>query len=199
MSVTGSDEGCPPSTSFDSHPWRPPSKPPRPSRLEGRWWRYSSPGAEFIVIPPIATTSGRGHVLGGPGACYLSDTLEAVVAEAMRRFVDPNEIDPSLVLGQFGSARVVLDVLDMTDPTTLGALDISPDELVLDDRRLPQKVVSFAAGLGFGGIILPSAALPGARTLVIVKAGRAGVVVESTLVAGCNLGELQRLTAGVRN
>jgi RES domain len=193
-----SDEGISPSTSFNSFPWEPPLKPPPPSRIEGRWWRHALPGGEFIVVPSIATTSGRGHALGGPGACYFSDSLEAVVAEVLRRFVDPNEIDPSLVMRQFGSARINLDVLDTTDSGTLKALDIRASDLILDDRRLPQKLVSYAAGVGVEGVILPSAALDKARTLVILEAGLEGVEIEATVVAGCNLDDLQQAFLGVR-
>lgn len=64
-----------------------------------------------------------------------------------------------------------LEVLDLTDPKTQELLDIDEDELVGEDYERCQAIAEAARTAGFEGILAPSGALPGRRTLVVFANG----------------------------
>jgi RES domain-containing protein len=178
--------------------WQPPSSPPLRKRHAGRWVHHAPPRGPFLFIPEVATTTGRGHVSGGFGAWYASDSAQGVIAEVMRHFVRGVGVDPREIVRQFGTVHVDLDVLDAADPEVLESLRLSRANLVSDNLRIPQSLVNYAASAGLEGVILPSAALPEGRTLVVLKAGLAGVQVDSSVLSSCDLAELNaRLRTGL--
>lgn len=81
-----------------------------------------------------------------------------------------------------GAVDVVdLDVLDLCNPSVRDQLDVSEADLVGDDYALCQAIADEAAQ-HFDGLLAPSAALRGQRTLVIFPAGMAKISVSSSRV-----------------
>ena len=64
-----------------------------------------------------------------------------------------------------------LEVLDLTDDQVRQRLGISIADLTSDDYSVTQTIAEAARHAGFGGILAPSAALQGRRTLVIFARG----------------------------
>lgn len=76
---------------------------------------------------------------------------------------------------------VDLNVLDLCDPEIRDRLGISEPVLVGDDYSRCQAVADEAAR-HFDGVLAPSAALPGRRTLVVFPSGMAKLAVASSRV-----------------
>ena len=100
----------------------------------------------------------------------------------MRHFVDGG-VDPFEVLRRVGRVRVDrLDVLDLTDSSVRAAVGLDEADMVGDDYAKTQAVAASAVAAGFGGLLAPSAALPGRRTLVVFAAGASAITEESSAV-----------------
>lgn len=100
----------------------------------------------------------------------------------MRHFLDA-ELDPFEVLRRVGRVRVDnLQVLDLTDPEVRAAVGLTEADLIGDEYTHTQAVATAAAAAGIAGILAPSAALPGRRTLVVFPAGAAAITEESSTV-----------------
>jgi len=85
-------------------------------------------------------------------------------------------VDPFEVRRRTGRVEVAnLEVLDLTDADVRAALGLKPGDLDGDDYTKTQSVAMVAAAAGFEGILAPSAALPGRRTLVVFPSGMAQI------------------------
>lgn len=125
-----------------------------------------------------ALSNGRYHRVGGVGVWYASDQEQASWAELMRHFVDDG-VDPFELRRRVGRVKVDgLRVLDLTDPSVRAAVGLEEADLLGDDYTKTQAVASAAAAAGFGGMLAPSAALPGRRTLVVFAAGESAITAE---------------------
>lgn len=110
---------------------------------------------------------------------YASDQEQAAWAELFRHFLDEG-VSPFEVLRRVGAVDAVdLNVLDLSDPEIRERLGISETDLVGDDHSISQDVAEEAAH-HFDGILSPSAALPGRRTLVVFPSGMAKLAVMSS-------------------
>jgi RES domain-containing protein len=117
-----------------------------------------------------AQSSGRYHVVGGPGVSYASDREQAAWAELFRHFLDDG-VDPFEVRRRVGSVDVDVVVLNLTDKQAVDNLGIDEADLVGDDYSTTQALAAQVRAAGFVGILAPSAALPGCRTLVLFDSG----------------------------
>ncbi len=107
---------------------------------------------------------------------YASDQEQAAWAELFRHFVDAG-IDPAEVRRRIGKVRIEdLGVLDLTSAQVVSAVGLDADDLIGDGDGACQAVAAAAVQAGFGGILAPSAALPGRRTLAVFPSGMACVV-----------------------
>ena len=106
---------------------------------------------------------------------YASDQEQAAWAELMRHFLDEG-VDPFEIRRRVGRVTIHdLTVLDLTKPHVLAALGLSEADLIGDDYAGSQDLAT-AAAAGFGGILAPSAAKAGQRTLVVFASSAATVV-----------------------
>lgn len=138
--------------------------------LNGRFWHQRPPRFATLSVADPAVTTGRFHTAGGPGVWYSSDQQQAAWAELFRHTVG-SEIDPFEIRRRIGAVRVEgLEVLDLTDRAVRARLGVSKADLVSDDYQLTRQIARDAAGT-VEGILSPSAALPGRRTLVVFPAG----------------------------
>lgn len=118
-----------------------------------------------------ADTFGRYHRIGGVGVWYASDQEQAAWAEWFRHFVGDG-IDPNETVRRVGHADITeLVVLDLTDQSVRDLLGITEAELVGDDYSITQEIAEAARSAGFDGLLAPSAALPGRRTLAVFAPG----------------------------
>ncbi len=100
----------------------------------------------------------------------------------MRHFLDDG-IDPFEIRRRVGRVEVRdLLVLDLTDTAVLRAVQLTEAELVSDDYTDTQELAHPVAGAGFGGILAPSAALPGRRPLVVFASTVTAVIEEYSVV-----------------
>lgn len=100
----------------------------------------------------------------------------------MRHFLDDG-VDPFEVRRRMGRVSVEdLAVIDLTDPAVLAALQLTEAELVGDGYTASQQTAAAAAAAGFAGILAPSAALPGRRTLVVFASAAAAIHEEYSTV-----------------
>jgi RES domain-containing protein len=139
--------------------------------LHGTFWHQGPTRYPLTSFPDPAVTDGRYHQAAGPGVWYASDQEQAAWAELFRHFLDAG-VDPFEVRRRTGKVDVAnLEVLDLTDPGVRAALGVEQDDLVGDEYTKTQQIAQAAASAGFGGILAPSAALPGRRTLAVFGAG----------------------------
>jgi hypothetical protein len=81
-------------------------------------------------------------------------------------------VDPFEVRRRVGAVDVNgLEVLDLTNDTVRSSLGLNLEDLTGDDYARAQEVADAARAGGFGGILAPSAAMQGRRTLVVFVAG----------------------------
>lgn len=100
----------------------------------------------------------------------------------MRHFLDAG-VDPFEIRRRVGPVRVDdLTVLDLTDSAVLSVLELTEVELVGDEYAIGQELAAAAEAAGFGGILAPSAALPGRRTLVVFASATTAIVEEYSTV-----------------
>jgi RES domain-containing protein len=127
-------------------------------------------------------SDGRYHQLGAPGVWYASDQEQAAWSELMRHFLDDG-VDPFEVRRRVGRVSITaLAVLDLTDLAVRAALDLTKADLTGDDYTATQQTAAAAAAAGFDGILAPSAALPGRRTLVVFASAAASIREEFSTV-----------------
>ena len=112
-------------------------------------------------------TNGRYHRTYGPGVWYASSSENGAWAELFRHH-EPGGVSPLEVIRRMGRARVKgLRVLDLTDANVREMFGASRNDLVTDRLALCQKIAGYAWKSGYDGILAPSAALEGERTLVV--------------------------------
>jgi RES domain-containing protein len=140
-------------------------------QLHGRFWHQGSPRWPIESFADPARSEGRFHRRDGPGVWYASDQEQAAWAELFRHFLGEG-VDPFEVLRRIGAVDVHgLEVLDLTDDSVRNGLGLDTEDLVGDDYRFTQDLADTVRAAGFQGLLAPSAALPGRRTLVVFEAG----------------------------
>lgn len=105
---------------------------------------------------------GRYNPMGAFGALYCGESRAVCLAEIRKRAAGQPVSPHRLVRSRVALHRV----LDLSDPATLAALDLRPEDLVGDDWQRTQRLGSQARAAGFEGLLVPSAAGPG-NNLVI--------------------------------
>lgn len=164
--------------------------------LSGRFWHQGPPRFATLSVADPAVTTGRYHTVGGPGVWYASDQQQAAWAELFRHTV-AGGIDPFEIRRRIGVVRVTsLEVLDLTDRAVRDRLGVSQADLVGDDYPITQQIAAHAAGT-HEGILSPSAALSGRRTLAVFRDGMTQLSEESSRVAGAPP-RLARLQPSIR-
>lgn len=100
--------------------------------------------------------------MGAFGAVYCGESRAVCVAEIRRRAAG-QPVSPHRL------ARIQVElhrVLGLTDPATLAALDLRPEDLVGDDWQPTQRLGAQARAAEFEGLLVPSAAGPGDNLVI---------------------------------
>jgi RES domain-containing protein len=139
--------------------------------FSGRFWHQGPTRHPLGSFADPAVTDGRYHCHGGAGAWYASDREQTAWAELFRHFTTDG-VDPFEVRRRVGAADVEgLWLLDLTDTKARRLLGIEEEDLLGDDYGKCQAVADFARVNGFEGLLAPSAAVAGGKTLVVFASG----------------------------
>lgn len=139
--------------------------------VTGRFWHQGPTRHRLTSFADPAVTIGRYHRVGGRGVWYASDQEQAAWSELFRHFLDDG-VDPFELRRRVGHVDIEdLVVLDLCDERIQLSLGVTVDVLVGDDYSTTQEIADAAQAAGFGGVIAPSAALPGRKTLVVFESG----------------------------
>lgn len=126
-------------------------------------------------LDPLATTGslkagGRFNPQNEFGALYTSldpKTAALEVARGLRaRGIDPEQF-PAGAWWVYELELKLESVLDLTDPTVLEKSGISAERLTGSDVNATREIAADARGRGYQALLVPSAAAPGCKNLVI--------------------------------
>jgi hypothetical protein len=134
----------------------------------GPWWRQTDPKYDALSLPHLAGSGGRCHRKGQQPRCYASSTENVAWGELFRHSY--GEVSPYEMRRAMSQIQVTeLPVVDFEDPLVRALFNVPDRALVSNDYAACRKVADLLRQRPdlFGGMILPSAAVPGERTLVV--------------------------------
>lgn len=129
----------------------------------------------FKGVDPLSTlgsaqNGGRYNSPGVAGVLYTSFVSETAVAEVSKGLMARGINPQNYASGDWWlyELEVSLDaVLDLTDPVVVSQLQINSQSLVQADAAYARQIGKQAAEAGYQTVIVPSAAYPGEKNLVI--------------------------------
>jgi RES domain-containing protein len=140
--------------------------PPRATTYKGMAFRYSNYDTPLWVRPNSAP--GRWHVPADGATQYLSLSVDAAWAELIRAEQLHTEEEVALIrMPMWVLDLHVANIADYGDFDKAEAAGLSPEALIDDDYSFCQEEGQRLRGLGFKGVIAPSAALPGATNITL--------------------------------
>jgi RES domain-containing protein len=137
---------------------------------KGRWWRQTSPRYGALAVLERARQGGRCHRKHEPSPCYASSTETTAWGELFRHVYE--EVSPFEMRRRMSEIEVThLPVVDFEDPYVRTMFSVSERSLVSNNYAACRKIADLLRQRPdrFGGMILPSAAVPGERTLVVFR------------------------------
>lgn len=140
-------------------------------RIAGTFFRQTSPKYRATDLPCRAEGDGRNHRDGREPPLYSSSSKDAAWGELFRHHFEA-DVSPFEVRRRLSTLRVTdLPVLDLTDPGVRARLGVTSDDLTDNDYSICQAITELALRHPgrFGGILQPSAAIPGEQTLVVFQ------------------------------
>lgn len=136
----------------------------------GRWWRQTSPRYGALDLLERARQGGRCHRRYEPSPCYTSSTETTAWGELFRHVYE--EVSPFEMRRRMSEIEVRhLPVVDFEDPDVRDMFSVTERSLVSNNYAACRKIADLLRQRPdrFGGMILPSAAVPGERTLVVFR------------------------------
>lgn len=150
--------------------------PPRP--LTGTYFRQTDPKRQPFDLPQIAIRGGRWHSAGDPWPAYASSTPLAAMLELIRGIERDLTTPPPLPTRRMSELLVdELPVVDLANELALDHIGLQREDLVDGYDLSPEtdRCRALAATVrerpAVLGLLVPSAALPGADVLVLYPAG----------------------------
>jgi len=149
------------------------------ARLQLTVWRHVPRGAHPLDFGWLLKASGRWNRRGIYGCVYTSLTQAGAVAELekLRAAATPKSGTVTFAARDVVSIRISVEpVLDLTDADVIAMLEVNVDDFLGDDDASLERcrtVSDYARAQGYRAIIVPSAALPGSRNLVVFLDGPA--------------------------
>lgn len=139
--------------------------------FSGIVWRHVPRGANALHLGWILRAAGRWNRQGAYGCLYTALTAEGAIAE-YRKYMTRARVPRGIGARDLVSIRVnrVGPILDLLDDDWLSTAGIDPQVLTSDDPddiETCRAIADWARSEGNTGLLAPSAALPGARNLVI--------------------------------
>jgi RES domain-containing protein len=141
-------------------------------------YRVVRDGVDPLGTAGSLTAGGRFNSPGEFAALYTSlDPVTAgkeIARGLKQRGIDPSQFPP----GSWWLYELEVEVeavLYLTSPDILQRIEVNSDALTRGDLRVPRSIASEARGKGFGAILVPSAAAPGSKNLVIFLDRMSGI------------------------
>lgn len=148
------------------------SLPLRP--LSGVYFRQTAIGRQPLDLPPTAGYSGRWHDEGDPAPLYAASSGIAAMLEVVRSIELEPDVDPPFPQRLLSELVVSdLSVVDLANDLALDLLELRHDDLTRGaDGGLHAAICREIARevrrrKDAQGLLVPSAALPGAKVLVV--------------------------------
>jgi hypothetical protein len=117
-------------------------------------------GTAFDFHAPSNLGASHRYTDVGRGGIYSGTSREAVMGELAHYAVDPSKVT-------WVTKNVRVDnVLDLTNPAVREQLGITLDQITKDSYFYTHALGDFARGQGYGGILFPSARVPGTSNFV---------------------------------
>ncbi len=136
---------------------------------QGRVWRHMFNDYR----PDRVNTSGARWNPPGTGAIYTALDRSTALAEGQHAVdIQPRRFYAKRVLYQVEVS--VTELVDLTAPGALAAVDLTLDDVHSDDHRACQRVGGAVAWLERGGLLVPSARYSGSNLVILI--GSAGSV-----------------------
>ncbi|GIU84517.1 MAG: hypothetical protein KatS3mg008_1292 [Acidimicrobiales bacterium] len=110
---------------------------------------------------------GRFHTVNSLPTQYLSDHPLTVFAERLRHLGQAFVADLHTARWRCWAMKIEVTHLEVIDFDNARSFGISPDELVGDDWKPCQDLARRLREEGVPGLVVPSAALPGTRNIVL--------------------------------
>lgn len=124
-------------------------------------------GRDPLSVEGSLRGGGRYNTSGEFGALYTSFDEKTAAAEVLQRArVDPSEY-PEGFYWDYELGVELEAVLDLTDAAVLAGFRMTIASLTSADWTVTQGIARKAREAGFQGILVPSAAQPGSKNLVI--------------------------------
>lgn len=149
-----------------------------PRSLAGTYFRQTDPKRQPFELPPIAVRGGRWHSAGDPWPAYASSTALAAMLELVRGIERDLATPPPLPTRRMSELFVDdLPVVDLANELALDHVGLRREQLVdgYDLSAETEHCRAIAAVVrarpAVLGLLVPSAALPGADVLVLFPAG----------------------------
>jgi RES domain-containing protein len=142
---------------------------PRKS-VSANFYRVVFKGVDPLSTLGSARSGGRYNSPGFAGVLYTSFASKTGIAEVSKGQIARGINPQSFAADDWWvyEMEVSLDaVLDLTDPATTSQLQISSQSLVQADPAYARQIGKQANDAGFEAMIVPSAARPGEKNLVI--------------------------------
>lgn len=146
-------------------------------QLRGTYWRQTSPRRQPLALAPFAPRAGRWHAAGDPWPAYAASSQMAAMLELTRVVVPEAGVEPPLPRRRLSELYLDLPVVDLANPLALDQLQLSRDDLTrgFDASRETSICRELAAEVrarsDAHGLLVPSAARPGADVVVIFPSG----------------------------
>jgi RES domain-containing protein len=149
-----------------------------PRTIHGVFHRQTDPKRQPLDLPAAATRGGRWHSPGEPWPAYASSTPEAAMFELLRGFDRDRTTPPPLPTRRMSELHIDrLPVVDLANGLALDHIGLRREQLVdgFDLGRETDLCREISSRVQLRptvlGLLVPSAALPGADVLVIFRAG----------------------------
>lgn len=146
--------------------------------LHGTYHRQTDPKRQPFELPPIAPHGARWHSAGDPSPAYAASTPDAAMHELPRSFERDLTTPPPLPTRRMSELLVdELPVVDLVNELALDHVGLRREQLIDGFDLGPQTDLcrAIAAEVRLRptalGLLVPSAALPGADVLVIFPTG----------------------------
>jgi RES domain-containing protein len=139
--------------------------------VSGLFFRHTGPKYRATDMLAKANGEGRNHKDGREPPMYSSSSMDAAWGELFRHHLDP-DLSPFEVRRRMSTLLIrELPVLDLTDSDVRAQLGVTEADLTSNDCAIPQAITEMVRRNPghFGGILQPSAAIPGEQTLVVFQ------------------------------
>lgn len=139
-------------------------------RVQAVVYRVVGDGVDPLGTVGSLRAGGRFNAPGEFAALYTSldpVTASKEVARGLRqRDIDPSQFSPSS-WWLYELEVEIESVLDLTNPEILQRIEVKSEALTRDELNTPRNLAAEARSNGFEALLVPSAAAPGSKNLVM--------------------------------